>query len=115
MFFTPNRHLLAALQKLLLSHASYVVFSPEPPPQSPVSRNGFDPQSDVYKMLQDYEEPVSAPKQSGSFKYLQEILDAEDGGTAHVFVSDIKATNGIGPNLCRNISILQIFRKSSDC
>uniref|UniRef100_A0A3B3WLI1 LIM zinc-binding domain-containing protein n=1 Tax=Poecilia mexicana TaxID=48701 RepID=A0A3B3WLI1_9TELE len=36
--------------------------------------------SDVYKMLQDYEEPVSAPKQSGSFKYLQEILDAEDGG-----------------------------------
>ncbi|MEQ2255083.1 PDZ and LIM domain protein 4, partial [Ilyodon furcidens] len=54
--------------------------SPEPPPQSPVSRNGFDPQSDVYKMLQDYEEPVSAPKQSGSFKYLQEILDAEDGG-----------------------------------
>uniref|UniRef100_A0A087XWP7 PDZ and LIM domain protein 4 n=1 Tax=Poecilia formosa TaxID=48698 RepID=A0A087XWP7_POEFO len=53
--------------------------SPEPPPQSPVSRNGFDPQSDVYKMLQDYEEPVSAPKQSGSFKYLQEILDAEDG------------------------------------
>lgn len=47
---------------------------------SPVSRNGFDPQSDVYKMLQDYEEPVSEPKQSGSFKYLQGILEAEDGG-----------------------------------
>lgn len=67
---------------LLLTHTSYVVFSPEPPPQSPVNRNGFDPQSDVYKMLQDYEEPVSAPKQSGSFKYLQEILDAEDGGNS---------------------------------
>ncbi|XP_037543797.1 PDZ and LIM domain protein 4 [Nematolebias whitei] len=54
--------------------------SPEPPLQSPVGRNGFDPQSAVYKMLQDYEEPVSEPKQSGSFKYLQEILEAEDGG-----------------------------------
>lgn len=48
--------------------------------QSPVGRNGFDMQSDVYKMLQDYEEPVSEPKQSGSFKYLQGILEAEDGG-----------------------------------
>lgn len=57
-----------------------VFFSPEPPVQSPVSWNGFDPESDVYKMLQDYEEPVSEPKQSGSFKYLQEILEAEDGG-----------------------------------
>lgn len=47
---------------------------------SPVGRNGFDTQSDVYKMLQDYVEPVSEPKQSGSFKYLQEILQAEDGG-----------------------------------
>lgn len=55
-------------------------FSPEPPIQSPVSRNGFDTESDVYKMLQDYEEPVSEPKQSGSFKYLQGILEAEDGG-----------------------------------
>ncbi|XP_056264609.1 PDZ and LIM domain protein 4 [Pseudoliparis swirei] len=54
--------------------------SPEPPALSPGGRNGFDPQSDVYKMLQDYEEPASAPKQSGSFKYLQGILEAEDGG-----------------------------------
>lgn len=54
--------------------------SPEPPMHSPVGRNGFDTQSDVYKMLQDYVEPVSEPKQSGSFKYLQEILQAEDGG-----------------------------------
>lgn len=47
---------------------------------SPAGRNGFDTQSDVYKMLQDYVEPVSEPKQSGSFKYLQGILEAEDGG-----------------------------------
>ncbi|KAK2828106.1 hypothetical protein Q5P01_019140 [Channa striata] len=56
--------------------------SPEPPIQSPVGHNGFDTQSDVYKMLQDYEEPVSEPKQSGSFKYLQGILEAEDGGVS---------------------------------
>ncbi|XP_059207836.1 PDZ and LIM domain protein 4 [Centropristis striata] len=56
--------------------------SPEPPTHSPGGRNGFDPHSDVYKMLQDYEEPASAPKQSGSFKYLQGILEAEDGGVS---------------------------------
>lgn len=56
--------------------------SPEPSIQSPVGRNGFDTESDVYKMLQDYEEPVSEPKQSGSFKYLQGILEAEDGGVS---------------------------------
>ncbi|XP_076024885.1 PDZ and LIM domain protein 4 [Genypterus blacodes] len=54
--------------------------SPEPPMHSPVGPNGFE--SDVYKMLQDYEEPVSEPKQSGSFKYLQGILEAEDGGVS---------------------------------
>lgn len=55
--------------------------------RSPMGRNGnghsfeVTTESDVYKMLQDTEEPVSAPKQSGSFKYLQGILEAEDGGT----------------------------------
>uniref|UniRef100_A0A3Q3WS39 PDZ and LIM domain protein 4 n=1 Tax=Mola mola TaxID=94237 RepID=A0A3Q3WS39_MOLML len=59
-----------------------VSFSPEPPTNSPGGRNGFDTQSEVYKMLQDYVEPVSEPKQSGSFKYLQGILEAEDGGVS---------------------------------
>lgn len=62
---------------------------------SPVGRNGFDMQSDVYKMLQDYVEPVSEPKQSGSFKYLQEILQAEDGGM-DLFSIDC---NGVMPSL----------------
>ncbi|XP_036380171.1 PDZ and LIM domain protein 4 [Megalops cyprinoides] len=56
--------------------------SPEPRVHSPGSRNGFNTESDVYKMLQDNEEPVSAPKQSGSFRYLQGILEAEDGGVS---------------------------------
>ncbi|KAG7281205.1 hypothetical protein CRUP_022870 [Coryphaenoides rupestris] len=49
---------------------------------SPGGRNGsgFNPESDVYRMLQDPDEPVSQPKQSGSFKYLQGILEADDGG-----------------------------------
>lgn len=47
--------------------------SPELPVQSHT-------QSDVYRMLQHFEEPVSEPKQSGSFKYLQGILEAGDGG-----------------------------------
>ncbi|KAM8974615.1 PDZ and LIM domain protein 4 [Pelodytes ibericus] len=57
------------------------------PPQSadplktvPRSRNGIDLDSDVYKMLQDQEEPVSQPKQSGSFKYLQGMLEAGENG-----------------------------------
>ncbi|XP_069508615.1 PDZ and LIM domain protein 4 [Ambystoma mexicanum] len=43
-------------------------------------RNGIDVNSDVYRMLQDYEEPVSQPKQSGSFKYLQGMLEAGENG-----------------------------------
>ncbi|XP_028668633.1 PDZ and LIM domain protein 4 [Erpetoichthys calabaricus] len=54
--------------------------SPEPSLFSPSYRNGVDTESDVYKMLQDHEVPVSEPKQSGSFRYLQGILEAEDGG-----------------------------------
>ncbi|KAK9955873.1 hypothetical protein ABG768_015718 [Culter alburnus] len=67
-----------------LSLGSPHSFSPEPPMNSSGNPNGFDTQSDVYRMLQDYEEPVSAPKQSGSFKYLQGILEAEDGGVSPV-------------------------------
>ncbi|CAB1352974.1 unnamed protein product [Coregonus sp. 'balchen'] len=72
--------------------------SPEPPMHSPVGRNGnghsfeVTTESDVYKMLQDTEEPVSAPKQSGSFKYLQGILEAEDGGTLILSWPDLSSS-----------------------
>ncbi|XP_072256945.1 PDZ and LIM domain protein 4 [Pyxicephalus adspersus] len=46
----------------------------------PRSRNGIDVESDVYKMLQEYEVPASKPKQSGSFKYLQDMLEAGENG-----------------------------------
>ncbi|XP_063058838.1 PDZ and LIM domain protein 4 [Engraulis encrasicolus] len=68
------------LNKHLASLSLVSPHSPEPRVHSPSSGNGFDMDSDVYKMLRDPEEPVSAPKQSGSFRYLQGILEAEDGG-----------------------------------
>ncbi|XP_023647428.1 PDZ and LIM domain protein 4-like isoform X1 [Paramormyrops kingsleyae] len=40
----------------------------------------FNGESDVFKMLQEPEEPPMAPKQSGSFLYLQGMLEAEEGG-----------------------------------
>lgn len=49
----------------------------------PRNRNGIDMDSDVYKMLQDYERPVSEPKQSGSFRYLQGMLEAGENGKTH--------------------------------
>uniref|UniRef100_A0A3B1IVX1 PDZ and LIM domain-containing protein n=1 Tax=Astyanax mexicanus TaxID=7994 RepID=A0A3B1IVX1_ASTMX len=45
-----------------------------------MGKSGGGMESDVYKMLQDPEVPASVPKQSGSFKYLQGILEAENGG-----------------------------------
>uniref|UniRef100_V9KFQ1 PDZ and LIM domain protein 4 n=1 Tax=Callorhinchus milii TaxID=7868 RepID=V9KFQ1_CALMI len=52
----------------------------EPPKLSPKTWNEIDTESDVYKMLQDGSEPISEPKQSGSFKMLQGMLEAEQTG-----------------------------------
>ncbi|XP_072446671.1 PDZ and LIM domain protein 4-like [Chiloscyllium punctatum] len=52
----------------------------DPPKLSPKLWNEIDTESDVYKMLQDGEEPASEPKQSGSFKILQGLLEAEQTG-----------------------------------
>ncbi|XP_037763188.1 PDZ and LIM domain protein 4 [Chelonia mydas] len=54
--------------------------SADPLKPLPRSRNGIDMESDVYKMLQDYEKPASEPKQSGSFRYLQGMLEAGENG-----------------------------------
>ncbi|XP_055499274.1 PDZ and LIM domain protein 4-like [Leucoraja erinacea] len=52
----------------------------ESPKLSPKLWNEVDTESDVYKMLRDGEEPPSEPKQSGSFKMLQGMLEAEQTG-----------------------------------
>ncbi|XP_063784256.1 PDZ and LIM domain protein 4 isoform X2 [Pseudophryne corroboree] len=73
-----------AIESQLSSHMGRINISSSPStePQRtiPRSRNGIDVESDVYRMLQDYDEPVSQPKQSGSFKYLQGMLEAGENG-----------------------------------
>ncbi|XP_017560807.1 PDZ and LIM domain protein 4 [Pygocentrus nattereri] len=81
--FTNNNG-SSALPKQMASLSLSSSNSPEPAVKHPGFHNGFDTESDVYKMLQDHENPVSVPKQSGSFKYLQGILEAENGGTSQV-------------------------------
>ncbi|XP_030359644.1 PDZ and LIM domain protein 4 isoform X2 [Strigops habroptila] len=56
----------------------------DPMKSLPRNRNGIDVESDVYKMLQDYEKPISEPKQSGSFRYLQGMLEAGENAPSMV-------------------------------
>lgn len=67
---------------LRVSDLSIPLFSnsTDPLKSLPRNRNGIDVESDVYKMLQDYERPASEPKQSGSFRYLQGMLEAGENG-----------------------------------
>ncbi|NXT00753.1 PDLI4 protein, partial [Jacana jacana] len=64
----------------LTSFLTFPSNSLDPLKSLPRNRNGIDVESDVYKMLQDYEKPVSEPKQSGSFRYLQGMLEAGENG-----------------------------------
>lgn len=66
--------------KVVLSDLTTQFCSPELPSHTCARGHGFDTQSYVYKMLQDNMEPLSEPKQSGSFRYLQGILEAEESG-----------------------------------
>ncbi|CAH2277012.1 PDZ and LIM domain 4 [Pelobates cultripes] len=79
--YTNNNHNAEAN---LSSHMGRInISSPQSAdPSKPLqrSRNGIDMDSDVYRMLQEPEEPVSQPKQSGSFKYLQGMLEAGENG-----------------------------------
>ncbi|XP_049642732.1 PDZ and LIM domain protein 4 isoform X3 [Suncus etruscus] len=55
--------------------------SADPARGLPRSRDCVDLDSEVYRMLQEPAEPSAAePKQSGSFRYLQGMLEAGEGG-----------------------------------
>ncbi|XP_033887356.2 PDZ and LIM domain protein 1-like [Acipenser ruthenus] len=45
--------------------------------QKPTAKLAIDTESEVYKMLQENQEPVEPPRQSASFKVLQEILETD--------------------------------------
>lgn len=40
----------------------------------------FDRESEVYKMIQENKESRAAPRQSNTFKMLQEVLEADEKG-----------------------------------
>ncbi|XP_072347952.1 PDZ and LIM domain protein 1 isoform X3 [Scyliorhinus torazame] len=59
------------------------IASSNPEPSKPLEpmkqpcKPGVDTESEVYKMLQDNQEPEELPRQSASFRVLQEILECE--------------------------------------
>lgn len=45
----------------------------------------FDRESEVYKMIQENKESRAAPRQSNTFKMLQEVLEADEKGKTHPY------------------------------
>ncbi|XP_072813539.1 PDZ and LIM domain protein 4 isoform X2 [Vicugna pacos] len=82
----PVPHNGSSSEATLLAQMSNLHVSPphsnDPARGLPRSRDcGVDLGSEVYRMLQEPAEPMAAaPKQSGSFRYLQGILEAGEGG-----------------------------------
>ncbi|XP_030067401.1 PDZ and LIM domain protein 4 [Microcaecilia unicolor] len=81
----------------------------------PRSKNGIDTQSDVYRMLQDYSEPMSQPKQSGSFKYLQDMLEAGENGEKAERPSSSRNIRSPVPKLGGTVPGLQLLPECTRC
>ncbi|OXB57295.1 hypothetical protein ASZ78_000513 [Callipepla squamata] len=89
--------------------------STDPLKPLPRNRNGIDMESDVYKMLQDYERPASEPKQSGSFRYLQGMLEAGENGEKLDRLSNPRSIKPPGPKLGAAMSGLQMLPECTRC
>ncbi|XP_039934399.1 PDZ and LIM domain protein 4 isoform X1 [Hirundo rustica] len=87
----------------------------DPVKSLPRNRNGIDVESDVYKMLQDYEKPVSEPKQSGSFRYLQGMLEASENGEKLDKLSNPRNIKSPVPKLGGPMSGLQMLPECTRC
>ncbi|XP_028906662.1 PDZ and LIM domain protein 4 [Ornithorhynchus anatinus] len=81
----------------------------------PRNRNGIDVESDVYKMLQDPGEPAPAPKQSGSFRYLQGMLEAGENGEKTDRPAGPRNLKSPGSKLGGAISGLQMLPECTRC
>ncbi|XP_013928285.1 PREDICTED: PDZ and LIM domain protein 4 [Thamnophis sirtalis] len=79
------------------------------------NKNGIDTDSDVYKMLQDHERPVSEPKQSGSFRYLQGMLEAGENGEKYDKVTSPRHIKSPVPKLGGAMSGLQVLPECTRC
>uniref|UniRef100_A0A6I8P217 PDZ and LIM domain protein 4 n=1 Tax=Ornithorhynchus anatinus TaxID=9258 RepID=A0A6I8P217_ORNAN len=77
--------------------------------------NGIDVESDVYKMLQDPGEPAPAPKQSGSFRYLQGMLEAGENGEKTDRPAGPRNLKSPGSKLGGAISGLQMLPECTRC
>ncbi|XP_077183008.1 PDZ and LIM domain protein 4 [Paroedura picta] len=89
--------------------------SADPLRSLPRNRNGIDMDSDVYKMLQDYEKPVSEPKQSGSFRYLQGMLEAGENGEKHDRLASPRHVKSPVSKLGGAMSGLQMLPECTRC
>ncbi|XP_042308818.1 PDZ and LIM domain protein 4 isoform X2 [Sceloporus undulatus] len=81
----------------------------------PRNRNGIDMDSDVYKMLQDYERPLPEPKQSGSFRYLQGMLEAGENGEKHDRLASPRHVKSPVSKLGGAMSGLQMLPECTRC
>ncbi|NWQ83465.1 PDLI4 protein, partial [Columbina picui] len=109
----PNSGSEAALPGQLSGLHIAPAQSLDPLKSLPRNRNGIDVESDVYKMLQDYEKPISEPKQSGSFRYLQGMLEAGENGkevvTHHVSQQVPYTSPGLGLWHCNAVGLEPSF------
>lgn len=64
---------------LLLKYVLKFLFCSTSSP-SDFAMNRFDKDSEVYKMIQENKEARVAPRQSNTFKMLQEVLEADERG-----------------------------------
>ncbi|NXQ27994.1 PDLI4 protein, partial [Alaudala cheleensis] len=108
---SPELALPSQLSALHISSAH----STDPVKSLPRNRNGIDVESDVYKMLQDYEKPISEPKQSGSFRYLQGMLEASENGEKLDKLSSPRSIKSPVPKLGGAMSGLQMLPECTRC
>ncbi|XP_013867570.1 PDZ and LIM domain protein 2 isoform X2 [Austrofundulus limnaeus] len=66
-----------------------VPLSPRCSSSSEFAMQKFDRESEVYKMIQENKESRAAPRQSNTFKVLQEALEADEKGAALMFPGNL--------------------------
>ncbi|KFU92296.1 PDZ and LIM domain protein 4, partial [Chaetura pelagica] len=115
----PRLHSSSSSESALPAQLSGLHISPalslDPLKSLSRNRNGIDVESDVYKMLQDYEKPVSEPKQSGSFRYLQGMLEAGENGEKLDRLSNPRSIKSPVPKLGGAVSGLQMLPECTRC
>lgn len=62
----------------------------------------FDRESEVYKMIQENKESRAAPRQSNTFKMLQEVLEADEKGKTHPYSRTLQFLTSL---IYRNLQI----------